>query len=134
MAREYGSSVTLMILGERLDPSAVTKALGIRPNQSWAKGEKSKLAPSKRHRWGGWKKWLPPSMRKQPLERQLAYWLRALKGQRTVFGKLNGSGALCALDCFVTTSETASIIIPAAMHEALGRLGLSLRLSFAVNT
>jgi hypothetical protein len=42
---EYVAAATLMILGEDLEPSKVTKWLELQPSQSWRTGQEKELAP-----------------------------------------------------------------------------------------
>lgn len=136
---EYRSHVTLMLIGHELDPRVVSTVLGMRPTRSWKRGE-LKRAPSGRvlsgepHSHGGWKKSLPASELTQPLSRQLRFWVVKLRGKARAISDLSGHGNVCALSCYVGTSDTASIILPAALQSDIGALGLELRLSFFAET
>ena len=44
--------------------------------------------------------------------------------------RLGRAGQYCYLDCFVTTSGTASITVPVRLQRALAELRLELKLSF----
>lgn len=60
--REYVSSVTLLVLGEDLNPDKASAELRLEPSQSWRKDGRSirlrdgttQLRESA-HAWGGWK-------------------------------------------------------------------------------
>ena len=127
--REYTSYVTLMILGDDLDPQSVSKALRMRPTRSWMRGESPKESEFL-YEWGGWKKSLPNTQLSQSLGRQLAFWVRALHGRTQAIAELTRSGHLCALNCYVGSSGTASIIVPVELQQALAAIGLELRISF----
>ena len=123
---EYTSSVTLIILGTALDPQEVSRALRLRPAQSWKRGDtRGKSA----YDWGGWKKFLPASQESRPLASQLRYWARTLKGLSKPLSKLTNAGHICMLDCFIGTDATASIVIPSDLQSELAALGLEIRLS-----
>ena len=124
--REYSSHVTLMILGDNLDPAAISTLLRLRPNQSWKRGDSGKL-------WGGWKKCLPQSMHHWPLDRQLRYWARTLRDRASTFAAISSDSNLCALDCYIGSAATASIKFPIELQTSLAGLGLELRLSFLIH-
>ena len=133
---EYISHVTLMILGEDLDPTVVSQTLKLRPSQSWKRGAPQSLkgvALDSTHSWGGWKKFLPPSQKARPLPAQLRYWVRTLRGRERMLAKLAASGHWCTLDCYVGTDATASLILPVDLQRSLSALGLDLRLSVWVD-
>ncbi len=46
MNKEYTSSVTLMILGDKLTPNDVSNELGLKPSQAWKKGEQKSFSRS----------------------------------------------------------------------------------------
>jgi len=132
---EYVSSVTLMFLGDDLIPTDVTNLLALRPNQSWKRDDvKSFGSSSHKYKWGGWKKYLPKSLHEKTLDVQVAYWARTLASKKTPIRKISKSSALCALDCFITTSATASIIIPVELQKSIAALGLELQVSFWAST
>jgi hypothetical protein len=118
---EYVSHATLMVLGTSLEPSEVTSVLGLRPTKAWGRGDS--------HAWGGWRKSLPASQTHKPLPGQLRFWVRTLRGRVRAISKLSKAGHLCALDCYIGTDSTASIIVPADLQSELAALGLELRLS-----
>ena len=133
--REYVSGVTLLILGDDLDPAFVSRSLRLRPSRSWRRGEQKRvmgIAFDSQYSWGGWKKFLPPSQQHKELPGQLRYWMRTLRGRAPAFAKLASSGHYCSLDCFLTTDATASLIFPPDLQLSLSSLGLDLRISVSV--
>ena len=118
---EYLSHATLMVLGTSLEPADVSRLLKLRPTNAWRRGDS--------HAWGGWKKSLPTSQIARPLPSQLRYWVRVLRGRAKAISKLVATGHLCALDCYIGTSSTASIVVPADLQSELATLGLEMRLS-----
>lgn len=121
---EYISSATLMILGDDLDPEDVTKKLGYVPSQSWRRDAT--------HEWGGWKRFVDPEHTNDPLEEQVEFWCSALRDRTEAISRLKSQGCHCALDLFVTTDATASIIIPELLQKQIAALGLELRLSIQI--
>ena len=128
--REYICSVTLMILGEEMEPESVSALLRLRPNKTWRRGTLSAVAGNAPHQWSGWKKFAPPSIQDKSLESQLGYWVKALDKNKAALRKIVRSGSYCALDCFITSDATASIIVEPELQRAVSLLGLDLRLSF----
>ena len=131
---EYLSHVTLMILGDDLDPSGVSTMLGLRPTKTWKRGDahaSDKLTFPSSHEWGGWKKGLPASQASRSLPSQLRFWLRTLRGRARAISKLTNAGHLCVLDCYIGTEATASLILPRDLQAGLAQLGLELRISIS---
>jgi hypothetical protein len=129
--QEYLSSVTLMLRGLDLEPDEASKLLRMRPNQSWRKGDRG---PSgKKHEWSGWKKFMPARFESKELDSQLAYWCRALKGRDSAIRRMSTPRNSCVLRCFVTTDETASIVIGAKLQQSLAKLGLVIELAISVH-
>jgi hypothetical protein len=85
------------------------------------------------HGWGGWKKFLPASQGSRLLTGQLRFWVRTLRGRAKAISKLTAAGHLCALNCYIGTDETASILLPADLQAGLAQLGLELRISVCVD-
>jgi hypothetical protein len=80
---EQSWSVTLILTGEEMDPGAVSRELGMRPDQFWWKGSHESFGLSARSRkspapWSGWKKFASPAVAQLPLEDQLNAWLSAI--------------------------------------------------------
>ena len=133
-APEYSCNVTLMFLDDDLDPTEVSVKLGLRPSQAWRNGEKRYIGSVEHtHQWGAWKRFSPPSQEAKSLPQKLRYWFRLLRGRKTVLRKLNTKFSVCALNCQVFSTRTASIIIPQDLQAQVSSLGLELRLSFIVH-
>ena len=133
---EYVSHATLMILGDDLDPTFVSRSLKLRPSQSWRRGEPQSIrgvSLESTASWGGWKKFLPPSQKPRPLPSQLRYWVRTLRGRERALAKLAASGYWCSLDCYVGSDTTASLVLPVDLQRSLGVLGLDVRISVSVH-
>ena len=122
---EYHSSVTLLVLGEELKADTVSDLLKLEPDKSWQQDDK--------HEWGGWKK-MASETEGLELPQQLEHWLSLLHSRCDALGALASLGLYIALDCFITPKEegggTASIQLPPELIEAIGSLGVELRLSF----
>jgi hypothetical protein len=132
-SREYVSSVILVITGDSLIPPRVSQSLRLEPDQAWQKGE-PKAVGDGIHQCGGWKKFLPEAMRSQPFEEQLGYWAALLGDRVNALDKLTQDGHQCLLSCFVTTDETASIVIPSTLQHSLARLNVPLEISVWVGS
>ena len=66
----YTSSVSLVVLGESLDPAAVSSVLKLDSHDSWSRGQPKRVGHDL-HAWGGWKRHLPPDRKSLSLEVQL---------------------------------------------------------------
>lgn len=131
---EYTSYISLLVLGDELQPRNVSRTLGLRPTQSWSKGDPKQNTGRKAskisvHSWGGWKKAAPASQSALPFSSQLRYWVRTLRHKTPQLLKLTRQGHLCVLNCYLATSATASIVIPSVLQLEVATLGLELRLS-----
>ena len=135
--KEYVSSVTLMILGEDLKPDEVSAELSLMPSQAWLKGEQKSFARAdgskrvfeSRHEWGGWKCFVDQAHEDALLEEQLQFWCDTLQDKVDTLSRFKSKGLHCALSLFVTTDDTASIILPEELQASLASLGLELELS-----
>jgi hypothetical protein len=135
--REYVGHVNLLISGDNLDPTQVTRALGIRPTHSWRKGEKLHFPElnvefERTHTQGGWKGRVPPAIRKRPVEAQLDWWVKALTPRAKQLRDLRSRGYYLRLAWCVVTSATASLVVPVALQQALARLHLHWEISVLV--
>jgi Domain of unknown function (DUF4279) len=129
---EYRSHATLMLLGDDLDPTEVSRAIRMRPSQSWSRGDPQTSVSASRHEYGGWKKFLPVALTNAPLERQLAYWAKKLLGQGDTLNVFVSRGYVCALNCYIGIDATASVVLPSHLLMSLASLGVELRLSCIV--
>jgi Domain of unknown function (DUF4279) len=130
--REYAGRVSLLITGVDSDPSAVTRRLGLRSTQSWAKGEfkrAGKQVFKTRHDEGGWKRLLGQASQTAHLEEQLRMWLRVLHPRTQALHELNESGLRCRLVWFAASAKTVSIIVPSSLQSDLAALGLDWEIS-----
>jgi hypothetical protein len=125
----YSSHITLMILGDDLEPREISKLLGLRPNQSWRRGEPKRHTASL-HQWGGWKKFIPESLSSLPLPAQLRHWVRKLRSKGGEISQLSRRGYLCRLDCYIASDNVATIIIPVELQKDVAALGLELSIGF----
>ena len=134
---EYMSSTTLMILCDDIDPDIITKELEMFPDQKWKKGEiksyrkkdGTKVQFESEHEWAGWKRFIDPALKNKPLENQLEFWCNTLKDRKEAISSLKSFDCYCALDIFIITDRTASIIIDGNLQNKLSSLNLELRIS-----
>ena len=129
---EYHCQVALLFRDDELVPSGISAALGMRPNQAWQRGALNILGQP--HESGGWKKSPPPSKQRESLSAQLSFWCNRLREHRSALEEVEQRTYICALNCHVFTSSTASIIISPALLRAVAELGLELRLSVIVQS
>jgi hypothetical protein len=131
--REYVGSVSLLITGRDLDPDLVSKTLGIRPSQSWRRGDTigSSSSPAKAKN-GGWKKFVAVAKRNAYLESQLSWWASTLRSKVKAIRKVNALGYNCRLSIFAASDATVSVVVPVSLQRALASLGLPWELSVSL--
>lgn len=64
------------------------------------------------------------------LEDQLEFWTNLLASRIGTLRQLRLFGFECALDVFVTSGETASIVLSSQAQNEIAALGLEMRISF----
>jgi hypothetical protein len=134
---EYVGSTTLIVLGDDLDPDQVSAELSLVPSQCWRKGQASlhladgttRLREGK-YECGGWKLLVAPEQKDRRIEAQLEFWVELLQSRTAALKRLRLRGFECALDLFVTSSETASIFLSSQLQKEVTALGLDVRLLF----
>ena len=136
--REYVGSVTLILLGDDLDPDRVSAELQLVPSQCWRRGERKSLRANdgttrildSEHEWGGWKLFVSAEQKDSPIESQLEFWVGLLQSRMASLKQLKLLGFECILDVFVASSETASIAISHQLQWSVAALGLDMHFSF----
>lgn len=134
---EYSCSATLIILSDDLVPERISELLKIEPNQTWRRGErKSFVQPNGTviyfdsvYEWGGWKSFIPDEKQDLELHERLAHWCNLLEGRESVMRELEEQGCWLQINCYVSTSATASIILSADLQRRLASLRLELSFS-----
>lgn len=96
-------SATLLIIGDVLDPQAITAALSIEPNQSWRRGEPKEFAPDTFYEWGGWKGFMPTEMENLELDEQIIWWCERLEGKESIMKSMEEKGFRLEMNCFATS-------------------------------
>jgi hypothetical protein len=135
--REYTGSVMLLILGNDLDPDEVSDRLDLAPSQAWRRGERqsfvrvdgSRLEFKSKHGWGGWKRFIEARQKELPIEAQLEFWYKKLRSRVAALAHFRSKGWDCALDLFLVTDATASMIFSSELQNSLSELGVDLRIS-----
>ena len=110
---EHCCSVTLTVVGEDLDPEAVSKVLGMEPDRSWRRGDRKGLTRpdgtvkqfDSVYEDGGWKKFIPKQYQDKPLSDQVYLWLFNLHDLRDAIMGLQERGWVTELDCFTASTE-----------------------------
>jgi Domain of unknown function (DUF4279) len=135
-AREYTGSVSLIITGRSLDPESVTRALGLKPAQSWRVGELKRagnLQFKTRYEEGGWKSFLTGHAKRAGLEVQLKRWVSILRPNAKSLRRLRSQGNSCRLVWFAATDATVSLVISSELLSDLARLALDWEISLFAN-
>jgi uncharacterized protein DUF4279 len=86
MSEEHCCSVTLIVVGDDLEPDVVTSTLGWPPDRSWRRGERKRFTRAdgtelifdSNNDWGGWKLFTTDDERGRPLQDQVGAWLERL--------------------------------------------------------
>jgi hypothetical protein len=132
---EHCCSVTLVVVGDDLEPELVTASLGWYPDQSWRRGERKRFTRpdgtervfDSVHDWGGWKRLAADEERGQSLQDQVSAWLERLRGKGQSLQSLRDRGWEIELDCFAASSEC--LHLPATVLGKLACLGVGLALN-----
>ncbi len=138
MHEEHCCSVTLIVVGDGLEPEVVTSALGWHPDQSWRRGERKRFKRSDGtervfdsvYDWGGWKLFAADDERERSLQDQVAAWLERLRAKGSALRGLCDRGWEVELDCFAATSECLNL--SAIVLGELAELGVGLALTISV--
>ena len=132
------SSVTLIILGDDLDPSEVTRVFGTFPDQAWRAREAPEIQ-TPNGRWiqipraaecGGRKKFMPKELRNELLEGQLEHWIMELGSKSEIVRGLQGRGWSVTLDCVISTSEVDVAELKADLLAKLAAIGTDVDIHF----
>ena len=131
-------SVTLILLGEGLDPSGVTRALGMFPDQSWRTGEVPKVRrPDGRWietprvaEWSGWKKFMPVELDGESVELQLEHWAGELESKAEALQTLRDLGWSVALDCYMASPDSERLALRTGLIGKLANFGADLDIHF----
>jgi len=135
---EHCCSVTLIVVGEDLDPEEVTRALGMEAHRSWRRGErKAFVRPDGSvqyfdsvHEEGGWKHFLPERYQdNRPLHEQIYLWVARLRGLAEAIKTLTERGWEVELDCFAIGSEVLVLSSGDLRELAELRIGLAMTLA-----
>jgi hypothetical protein len=129
-------SLFLMVLGKDLEPDRVSVALGLRPSDSWRRGEKKcAVLPNGKtlhfksvHKWGGWKFHYQRARTDAALVRKMRAVLTRLSKRKSKLRALTRSGHEVFLISLV--QDAASIVVPPKLHALLGELGIHLQIDF----
>ena len=125
---DYTSSISLVILGEELDPAQVSGALELESHDSWKKGQR-KTVGVQVHQWGGWKRRLPPDLERAPFEDQLNYWINELLVKEEALETVVQFGNRAALDCFVSADAAWFKLSPQLLRK-LAKLPVDMEFTF----
>jgi len=128
----------LIVLGDDLDPSVVSSALGLFPNQSWSADEQIRYRDGEgndRHHeslaeYAGWKRYVPDEMNRESLEKQLEFWLGLLEARAEGVSRLLAMGWSIAVDCYLSTVTTELLELPAERQKRFGALGVDVDIHF----
>jgi hypothetical protein len=134
---EHCCSVTLIVVGDDLDPDEVTAILGMPPDRSWRLGERKCFTrpDGTTHYFdsvndqGGWKRFIPEGDRARPLQEQLAVWVDRLRDLTAGIAQLRQRNWEVELDCFAASGEF--VFLPYRTLTKLGQWGIDLALTMS---
>ena len=133
---DYVSSVTLVFIGQDLDPELITDAIGILPSQSWKRGETKIFRSGRKHvySWGGWKLFQSDATLHVPLHKQFEYWVSLLAEKADRLRKLREMNYPAVLDCYISIDEVATETFTAELLAKIASIGVGIELNcFASN-
>ena len=128
----------LTAVGYDVEPTEVTRGLGMFPDQAWSRGEFPKimtpdgrlLQHPQRADWGGWKKFMPDRLRGEHLAVQLEHWATELDSKREVLRSFLARGWSLTLNCYVDSSDITVIELKAELLSMLALIGVDIELHF----
>ncbi|WP_088260402.1 DUF4279 domain-containing protein [Fimbriiglobus ruber] len=140
MREAHCCSVTLIVVGDDLEPEDVTSALGWNPDHSWRRGEHKRFKRpdgtervfDSIHDRGGWKLFTADDERERSLQYQVTAWLGRLHVKGPALLGLRGRGWDIGLNCFAATSECLDL--PVTALGELVSMGVGLSLTFSADT
>lgn len=127
----YISTVFLMFSGDALDPDLVSNKLGMKPDQSWWKGDRLE-GDKRKQAWGIWKKFLPNELNRKPCEEQVNYWLKLLGRRNKGIAYIKRKGCTASLKCIGSAEDHAQIVLLPRTLEKIAALGFEI--SFAIRS
>jgi hypothetical protein len=138
MASQRLSSVTLIVLGDDLDPGEVTRTLGMFPHQAWQAGEVPQIetpdgrwiAAPRSVEWGGWKKFMPKECHDALLENQLEYWVAELQSKSQAVAGLRSRGWSVTLDCYLSARDVDITTLTTDLLGKLAAVGADVKVYF----
>jgi hypothetical protein len=127
-ARDFISRTALLITGVNLSPARVSAALDLVPDASWQRGDAKRVGDTP-HKWGGWRKKLPPGGNEDPFSAELRTWSHLLSSRSQALRALQDEGAEVVLDCFISVSGAALFELDSELQQALAALGVNIRIA-----
>lgn len=121
------SSTQLVFCRENVDPSDVTRLLGLAPSEAVHVGEPLRYDNEcvRASHIGIWKLWLPDAYDADSVEEQIAQWLVLLEPLASAFGRLKELGYTPYLDCKASQGSLSLCVDPEVLVR-LGRLNIAL--------
>ena len=134
--RHYMPSLFLQVLGNDLDPERVSKAMGLRPSQSWRRGDRKGFVSRdgknhwfrSKHKWGGWKVFFQSPKTESALIQKMTAVAKRLSKRKAKLCALAEDGHMIYLISLV--QDVSSIVIPPSLHKRLGELHIHLQIDF----
>jgi hypothetical protein len=124
----YTSSISLLILGKKLEPAQVSAVLELDSHDSWKKGQTKRVGVDV-HQWGGWKRDLPHDLKEAAFEDQLNYWINGLLPKVGALEAAVQLGTRGVLDCFVS-ADAAWFKLSPEVTQRLAKLPLDIEFTF----
>lgn len=130
--KDYGSSITLIITGDDLDPERVTEILQLSPSQSWKRGEKKVFRSGRKfvYPWGGWKLFQKENTNEEGLEKQFEWWVDALASKSIQIRQLEEMQCFAVLDCYIAVPDAATAQLSPELLSKIARIGVGIELNF----
>ena len=124
--KDYKSSVTLMIVGDAIEPTEISKLLCMTPSQSWRKGDRRvyKSGHVFTYKHGGWKMFAPDEERCLYVEQQILAWVARLQNKETEIDRILKDGALVVLDCYLASDGPIPLELSREIMLQVATLGL----------
>jgi len=130
MAKLHRTAASLILMGDDLDPSMVTEALGGRPTRSWRKGEDIRVHPDRPQKLARHGQWRREATQAEPedVDAQVRELLSGLATDPRVWQQLSARFRVLLFCGWFMSNENEGVKIAASTLQLLGERGICLDL------
>ena len=120
------TSARLRVMGEELDPQAITLALGVEPTRTQVRGELPAPGSNHPYKYSGWFLETQGNVQSRDVRRHIDWLLSKVVGKGETFSKLRSEGHLTDVCCPWFSIGQGGPTLGAAQMSGLSELGVEL--------